>query len=109
VLTNIAIIADKYLAASYKLVGVDAFPVKTPEEARVRLKEILGTGNHKIILLPEKLAYQLREDRMRSTEMAGVHPLFVIIPDFHGSSGERTRELYQIISKAVGAKLKLEE
>ena len=108
-LTNIAIIADKYLATSYKLVGVDAFSVRTPEEARVKLKEILGAGSHKIILLPEKLAYQLREERMRSTEMAGVRPLFVIIPDFHGSSGERTKELYQTISKAVGAKLKLEE
>ena len=106
-LTNIAIIADKYLATSYKLVGVDAFPVKTLEEARAKLKEILGTGSHKIILLPEEFAYQLREERMRSTEMAGVHPLFVIIPDFHGSTGDRTRELHQIVSKAVGAKLKL--
>ena len=108
-LTKVAIIADKYLATSYKLEGIDAFQVKTLEEAKTKLKEILDAGNHRIILLPEKLAHQLREERRRSVETSGVPPLFVIVPDFKGPTGERIKELHQTISKAVGAKLKLEE
>lgn len=108
-ITNVAIIANKYLATGYRLAGIASFPVKTLAEARVRLREVTTKGSHKIILLPEKLAYQLREEREALLEIGGVKTLFVIVPDFQGPTGERTKELYQVISKAVGAKLKFEE
>ena len=108
-ITSVAIIADKYLATGYRLAGIASFPVKTLTEARVRLREVTAKGKHKIIILPEKLAYQLREEREGLPEIGGVKPLFVIVPDFRGPTGERTKELYQVISKAVGAKLKFEE
>ena len=108
-ITSVAIIADKYLATGYRLAGVTSFPAETLTEARARLKEIVTNGNHKIIILPEKLAYQLSMEREELSEIGGVKPLYVIVPDFHGSTGERTKEIHQVISKAVGAKLKFEE
>ena len=108
-ITNVAIIANKYLATGYRLAGIASFPVKTLAEARVRLREVATKGSHKVILLPERLAYQLREEREALLEIGGVKTLFVIVPDFQGPTGERTKELYQVISKAVGAKLKFEE
>jgi vacuolar-type H+-ATPase subunit F/Vma7 len=108
-ITKAAIIADKYLATGYRLAGIASFPVKSLAEARARLAEITTKGSYKIIFLPEKLAYQLREEREELSKIGGVKTLFVIVPDFHGPTGERTKELYQVISKAVGAKLKFEE
>jgi vacuolar-type H+-ATPase subunit F/Vma7 len=108
-ITSVAIIADKYLATGYRLAGIASFPVTTLTEARARLREVIANGSHKIIILPEKLASQLREEREGLSEIGGIKPIFVIVPDFGGPTGERTKELYQIISKAVGAKLKFEE
>ena len=108
-ITNVAIIADKYLANGYRLAGVAPFPVKTLAEARARLRELTAKGGHKVIILPEEIAYQLREERKELVETAGLKTLFIIVPNFRGPTGERTRELHQTISKAVGAKLKFEE
>ena len=107
--SKVAIIAEKYLATGYELAGIVAFPVESLDEAKSKLKEIMSTGEYRIILLPEKLASQLREERENPLEIGGVPSLFVIIPDFEGPTGERTKELHDIISKAVGVKLKYEE
>ena len=104
---SVAVIADKYLATGFRLAGVDAFPVKDGEEAKKKLEEIIAEKKYKVVLIPERFAPSLREERMRLLESEEIYPVIALIPDLEGSTGERTQELYQLISQAVGARLKL--
>ncbi|MFQ5710496.1 MAG: V-type ATP synthase subunit F [Candidatus Geothermarchaeales archaeon] len=105
---SIAIIADKYLATGFRLTGVHAFPVRNVEEAVGKLREIIAEDKYKVVLVPERFATRLREEREKLVEGVKVHPVLAMIPGFEGPTGERVGELYKLISQAVGARLKLE-
>lgn len=104
---SIVILADRYLSAGFRLAGVEYCQVKDAEEARARFSELLKDERYKMIILPETLAEALREGRENLLKAGRIFPLLLVVPDLEGPRGLRERELHDLISRAVGAKLKL--
>ena len=104
---EIVMVGDKYLASGFRLVGVETITVEDDEQAAKQVERLVSEGAYKIILITEKVAMKLkplREDMLRTKRF---YPVFVIVPDFGGTLNERQRELRQLVSQAIGVKLKL--
>ncbi|MEM3017294.1 MAG: V-type ATP synthase subunit F [Candidatus Bathyarchaeia archaeon] len=107
-LATIAIIADKHLAAGFRLAGVESYPVKNVEEARELLLKLASEGEHDVVILTERLSEELRRERLKILSMSRGKPVLAVIPDFQGPRGKRRRELHELVSESVGAELKFE-
>jgi vacuolar-type H+-ATPase subunit F/Vma7 len=103
---RVAIMADKYLSTGFRLAGVKSFPVETTE-ASARLDEIMRDEQCKVIILPENLAEILKKKREEMMSKGRIFPVFAVVPDFEGSRKLREKELYEVVERAVGAKLKV--
>jgi vacuolar-type H+-ATPase subunit F/Vma7 len=100
-------LGDPYFVTALRAVGVDGRIVHTTKEAEDVVDLLVNTGNCKVIIVPYKLAQALERKRNELTRRGAYYPVFVIIPGIDGAIEERTNRLYQLISQAVGAKLKL--
>jgi len=100
-------IADKYLSSVFRLAGVEALEVEDEDSAVEKAEELVDEGNCKILLVTEKIAMQLGELREKLLRQKKFYPVFVIVPDFGGTLGERKKELTQLVNKSIGVKLKV--
>ena len=107
-MAGVAIIAEKHLATGFRLAGIEAFPIENIEEAKTVLSRILTEEKHDIIILTERLSKELHNEKAKVLSRGKGKPIFAIFPDFHGPTGQRTRELHDLISESVGAELKFE-
>ena len=105
---GVAIIADKYLATGFRLAGVASFSVQNSEEASATLQRIVAEDKYHIIIITEKLSTALKREREAILARRKGRPIIAVIPDFEGPTGERLKELYNLISQSVGAELKFE-
>ncbi|HUW48584.1 MAG TPA: V-type ATP synthase subunit F [Patescibacteria group bacterium] len=104
---DIVMIADKYLSSVFRLAGVEALEVEDEDSAVEKAEELVDEGNCKILLVTEKIAMQLGELREKLLRQKKFYPVFVIVPDFGGTLGERKKELTQLVNKSIGVKLKV--
>jgi vacuolar-type H+-ATPase subunit F/Vma7 len=105
---SIAILADKYLATGFRLAGIAAFSVQSPEEASATLEKMVAEDKYHVIVITEKLSVALKRQRDAILARRKGRPVIAVIPDFEGPTGERLRELHTLISQSVGAELKFE-
>ena len=105
---KVAIIADKYLAFGFRLAGVIAFPVQCVKEAIETLDRIVAEDKYGVILMSETLSTALKRQREMIRARKKQRPIIGVIPDFGGPTGERLRELHALVSRSVGAELKLD-
>jgi vacuolar-type H+-ATPase subunit F/Vma7 len=105
---GVAVIADKYLATGFRLAGVASFSVQNSEEASATLQRIVAEDNYHIIIITEKLSTALKREREAILARRKGRPIIAVIPDFEGPTGERLKELHNLISQSVGAELKFE-
>ena len=108
-MAKVAIIADKHLATGFRLAGIEAFPIESDQEARVLLARLVSEGKHDAVILTERLSKELHREKSKIISSGKGKPIFVVIPDFQGPTGQRIRELHELISESVGAELKFEE
>jgi vacuolar-type H+-ATPase subunit F/Vma7 len=104
---DIAVIGDKYLSSVFRLAGIEALEVEDEDSAVEKAEEVVGEGKCKILILTEKTAKRLSELREKLLVQKRFYPIFVIIPDFGGTLGERKKELTQLVNKSIGIKLKV--
>ncbi len=105
---GVAIIADRYSALAFRLAGVDEYTADSPDDAVQRFLEIVDKGNYRVIMVSERFFKAVNKAKVKRLG-SEVYPIIAAVPDFAGSTGERLQELYDSISRAVGAKLKLGE
>lgn len=105
---SVAIIADRYSSLAFRLAGVDEYTANSLEEAVQRFYEIIDKGNYRVIMVSERFFKAVNKAKIKRLGNE-VYPIIAALPDFAGSTGERLQELYDSISRAVGAKLKLGE
>jgi vacuolar-type H+-ATPase subunit F/Vma7 len=105
---KVAIIADKYLAAGFRLAGAIAFPVRDAKEAAKTLERIVAENKYDIIIITENLSIALKKQREAILARERQRPVIAVIPDFNGPTGERLRELRTLVTQSVGAELKFE-
>ncbi len=89
------------------MAGIEALEVEDEDSAVEKAEEVVEEGKYKILILTEKTAKRLSELRERLLVQKRFYPIFVIIPDFGGTLGERKKELTQLVNKSIGIKLKV--
>jgi vacuolar-type H+-ATPase subunit F/Vma7 len=104
---DIVMIGDKYLSSVFRLAGVEALEVEDEGSAVEKAEELVEEGKCKILIVTEKIALQLGELREKLLIQKKFYPVFVIVPDFGGTLGERKKELTQLVNKSIGVKLKV--
>ncbi len=106
---SIVAIGDRYTITALRLAGIEGKEVNNVHEAEEIIDQLVKDGKCKVLLVPEDLALKLKRKRNELIRERRYYPVFAIIPGFSGAVGERTNEIYQLISQAIGVKLKLGE
>jgi vacuolar-type H+-ATPase subunit F/Vma7 len=104
---EVVMVGDKYLATCFRLAGVRTIITDSDDETIRRLTELVIDEKIEVVIVAERVAMKmksLREEQLRTGKLS---PIFVIVPDFEGPLDERTKELRQLVNRAVGMKLKL--
>ena len=96
-------IGDEDTVLGFSLAGVDGKVVKNPDEAREVLKGALSDPDIGIIIISERIAWEIREevDRYIYTHS---FPLIIEVPDRNGPV-EWRKSIREMVRAAVGMSL----
>lgn len=98
---KIGVMGSRDTVIGFKALGLDAYPVDNPEQAKQILRELcVPESSYAIIYLEENLAEALKAQIDRVKELPS--PAIILIPGREGSLGLGMRELYEAVDKAVG-------
>ena len=95
-----AVIGDYDSIYGFAALGLDTFPVSSPEEAKATLKKLVS-GTHAVIYITEALAAKLDEELDLYREQ--LPPAIILIPGREGSLGIGKENIQRAIERAVGA------
>lgn len=105
---EIVMIGDKYLASGFRLIGIETDEVADDDAASKRVESLALEGKYKIVIINERVALKTKALRDDLVAAKKPYPIFLIVPDFQGPLNERTKELHELVDKAIGIKLNLE-
>ena len=97
---KIGVLGDRDSIYGFATLGLEVWPVATPEEGERALKEMAGTG-YAVIYITESLYEQIQE----AVEAEREHPLPAVIP-IPGVSGNTRRgmaDVKRLVEQAVGS------
>ena len=97
---RIAAIGDWESVMGFRALGLDTYPVTSPEEAREEIKRLAKT-DCAVIYLTETLAKDLGDVLNRYKDE--LHPAIILIPGREGSLGIGRDNIQRAIERAVGA------
>ena len=97
---KVAVMGDYDSIYGFAALGLDTFPVSSPEEAKATLKKITD-GTHAVIYITEALAAKLDEELDLYRER--LLPAIILIPGREGSLGIGKENIQRAIERAVGA------
>ena len=97
---RIAVIGDWESVMGFRALGLDAYPVSSPEEAREIIHK-LAKEDCAVIYLTEQLAVKLEDVIARYKD--ALRPAIILIPGKEGSLGVGKRSIQSAIERAVGA------
>ena len=97
---SIAVIGDWESVMGFQALGLDTYPVTTPEEAREKIRE-LAKADCAVIYLTERLAVALPDVISRYKDE--IRPAIILIPGREGSLGVGKENIQRAIERAVGA------
>jgi vacuolar-type H+-ATPase subunit F/Vma7 len=107
---SVVALGEFYVVNALRAAGVDGREVRSVEEAESEIDLLVKEGKCKVLLVTERLANDLERKRNELSKHRIFYPVFVAIPELSGKMEKKTTEkLYQLISQAVGARLKLGE
>lgn len=104
---GIAFIGRRELAYAFNLIGIDTYVIDELSEAKVTYEKVVEKGNIDVLILEEQIYKYLRELNIHKIGNL-IKPVILVVPNIEGSEGFRLKELYNLISQAVGVKLELE-
>lgn len=106
---SVVALGEPYFVTSLRAAGVDGRIVRDASEAEQAVEQLVNEGKCKVIIVAEGLAVKLERKRDELARRGLYYPVFAVVPEMGKRSEERTRRLYELVSQAVGAKLKLGE
>lgn len=104
---DIAVVGDRFLVNVFRLIGIEALETDDDKSAIAKIEEIAERQDPKIVLVAERVALKLKGLREKLLKERRFYPIFVVVPDFEGSLGERNRELRDFVNRSMGVKLKV--
>jgi vacuolar-type H+-ATPase subunit F/Vma7 len=106
---SVVALGEPYFVTSLRAAGVESRVVGSVEEAESAVEMLVGEGKCKVIVISEGLALKLERKRDELARRGVYYPVFAVVPEMGKRVQERTHRLSQLISQAVGARLKLGE
>lgn len=97
---RIAAVGDWDSVMGFRALGLDTYPVTSPDEARNTIRELAKT-DCAVIFLTEQLAKDLNDVLSRYKDE--VRPAIILIPGRDGSLGIGRDNIQRAIERAVGA------
>ena len=97
---KIAAVGDWDSVMGFRALGLDTYPVETPEEARETIRR-LAKSDCAVIYLTESLAKSLGDVLSRYSD--DLRPTITLIPGLEGSLGIGKSIMQQAVERAVGA------
>jgi len=97
---KIACIGDWQSVMGFRALGLDTYPVTSPDEARETIAR-LAKEDCAVIYLTEQLAAKLGDVVARYKD--GLKPAVILIPGREGSLGIGRSDIQRSIERAVGA------
>jgi V/A-type H+-transporting ATPase subunit F len=92
-------IGDKDSITVYKAAGIDIYPVKDSQEAKIKINKLVE-DSYGIIFIIEDLLKGLSETIERFRE--AITPAIISIPGVSGSKGSGIKQLKDAMERAVG-------
>lgn len=97
---RIAVLGSRDSILGFQALGLSAFPIENPEEARTVLHRIVKE-DYGIIYLTEDLAKDLEKDIARYQDVP--IPAIILIPGGNGPLGIGAEKIEEAVGRAVGA------
>ena len=97
---RIAVIGDWESVMGFRALGLDTYPVSSPEEARETVRELAKT-DCSVIYLTEQLAKDMED--VLSHYKDELRPAIILIPGRAGTLGIGRDSIQRAIERAVGA------
>ena len=97
---KIAVLGDRDSVMGFKVLGLDAYPAETPDEARPLLHK-LAKEDYAIIYLTVQLAQNLEAEVARYKD--DLTPAIILIPGKEGSLGIGMKNVSKAVERAIGA------
>jgi len=97
---KIAVLGDWESVMGFRALGLDTYPVASPDEARETIHR-LAKENCAVIYLTEQLAVRLEDVIARYKDE--LRPAIILIPGRAGSLGVGKTNIQRSIQRAVGA------
>ena len=97
---RIAAVGDWDSVMGFRALGLDTYPVTSPDEARETIKELAKT-DCAVIYLTETLAKDMPDTLARYKD--DLRPAIILIPGRTGSLGIGRDNIQRAIERAVGA------
>lgn len=97
---KMAVIGDYDSIYGFATLGMSICPVKSPEEAKARLRQ-LAEGRYGIIYITEAVAAKLEEEIERYKERP--FPAIILIPGVSGNTGAGIQGVKDTVEQAVGS------
>lgn len=95
-----AVIGDYDSIYGFAALGLETYPVSSPEEAKLALKKI-ANGSHAVIYITEALAAKLDEELELYREQ--LLPAIILIPGIYGNTGAGIAQVKKSVEQAVGS------
>jgi len=99
------VISVNECARAIELIGAECNVVSTQSEAERAFSEAI-LKRYPIIIIDEDVSEMISEFKAKMLKDLREPPIIVVIPSFRKPKGLRLSQLYSLISKAVGVKLK---
>ena len=97
---KIGVLGDRDSIYGFATLGLEVWPVATPEEGERALKEMAGTG-YAVIYITEALAAELQDvlEIYRTQQL----PAIILIPGVSGNTGAGIAMVKKSVEQAVGS------
>lgn len=99
-MSKIAVMGDYDSIYGFATLGLDTFPVSTPEEGSETLKNLVE-NEYGIIYMTEDLAANLAPEREKYRSC--ITPAIILIPGINGNTGEGIQRVKSSVEQAVGS------
>ena len=97
---KIAVIGPYDSIYGFAMLGLDIYPVSTPEEGKTQLKTLAG-ADYAVIYVTEGLAATMSQEIDKYKEQ--LLPAIILIPGFSGNTGAGVANVKKSVEKAVGS------
>ncbi len=102
---TLVVISMSEVARVFELIGADCVIVRNTDEAIKAFREALDKG-YDVLVLDEDVAELVEEMRVKIFREMKEPPAYMVIPSFTKMKGIRLNQLYNMVSKAVGVRLR---